>query len=240
MARSQSCIALLATVLVALPSLLRAQVSSQLLSQARAQIAAHRLDSAAVLLRSVALDQRADSTGRAEAFLWLGVVAFYAGQDSSARQSFREALRHDELLVGAPVLANLDSTLADIWEGEQTKALCGELVPAWGWPPDPLRATAMNREARLAQGPETISRNALWYPPKLRSASIQGRVLVRAIVDADGRPEHGSVRILSTPHHGFNDSVLDYTQHAQFRPATADGKHVRSCVVMPIDFRIAR
>lgn len=240
MVRSQIAAVALATSLVAPPSLLRAQVSSQLLAQARTQIAHHRLDSAGVLLKTVADDARADSSGRAEAFLWLGVVAFYTGHDSSATESFREALRHDVLLVGAPVLANLDSTLADTWEGEQTKAVCGEMLPAWGWPPD-AGASAMNRQARAAaQGPEITSGPELWYPDRLRNASIQGRVLVRAIVDASGRAEKGSVRILTTPNDGFNDSVLDYMRNARFRPATVDGGHVRSCVVVPIDFKITR
>ncbi len=239
MIRSLIATLVMATALLATPSSLCAQSHSQLLAGARAQLIGHNLDSAITLLRAVADNGQADSSERAEAFMWLGVTTFYKGQDSSAKDAFREALRNDPLLVAATMLANLDSTLADMWEREQTIAVCGEMMPAWGWPPGPpTTARGMNQEARAGQAPEIISGPPLLYPSNLREALIQGRVLVRAVIDPSGKAERGSVRVLSTPNHGFNSAVTDYTEHAKFSGAMAGGARIRSCVVLPIDFKI--
>jgi hypothetical protein len=236
-------VAVAIAILVA-PSLLNAQGSAKLLADARGQLAGHNLDSAITILRTVTSDQRADSSSRAEAFMWLGVAAFYKGQDSAALVDFREALRNDPLLVAATPLASLDSTLADWWEREQTLALCGEALPAWGWPPAPLPApttvTPMNVDARVGQAPEIISGPRLEYPDNLRRALVQGRVLARVIIDTSGHAERGSVRVLTTPHHDFKQPVIEYTEHARFRGAVLHGARVRSCVVLPVDFRISR
>jgi TonB family protein len=98
----------------------------------------------------------------------------------------------------------------------------------------------MNAEARAAQAPEIVSGPPLWYPDNLRRAFIQGRVLVRAIIDSSGKAERGSVRVLFTPNPGFNQPVIDYTEHAQFSVAVSRGVRTRSCVVIPVDFKIKR
>ena len=90
---------------------LRAQQSAttQRLVDARQQIGAHRLDSAATLLRGVIGSSDASASRRAEAFMWLGVVSFSQGHDSGAAAAFREALKGEPLLAAEPVLARLDS-----------------------------------------------------------------------------------------------------------------------------------
>ena len=229
-----------ATACVVVTTVLSAQSHWTRLADARGQLARRNLDSAAIVLRSVTSDPRADSTARAEAFMWLGVVVFYQGQDSSARANFQEALRYSPLLLAAETLARLDSVLADRWERDQTLALCGEALPAWGWPPNPPSTSPMNAEARAGKAPEMRKRPSLEYPEHLRSQYIQGRVLARAVLDSTGRAERGSVRILSTPHPDFSRNVLRMVEDARFSAAVSGDTAVRSCVILPVDFSIRR
>jgi TonB family protein len=211
----------------------------QVLEEARAQIRARRLDSAATLLRAVTTSSLAETSDLAEAYMWLGVVSFYKAQDSATRTAFREAVRNKPLMAMGPRLAQLDSSLAELWENEQTIAVCGELLPVWGWPFGRSPSNApINATARAGIGPEIVSAPAVHYPDQLRRAGIQGRVIVRVLVDAQGRTEKGSARILESAHSGFNDVVIQYMERAQFRAAAASTGPVRSCVVIPVDFTI--
>jgi len=209
------------------------------LADARDQIRARHLDSAITLLHAITLSDPPDSLDRAEAFMWLGVATFYKGQDSATSYAFRDALRNNPLLTPAGLLAQLDSGLAALWEYEQTNLLCGEVLPAWLWPDGPSPTGApLNSDARAAQAPEIVSGPRVSYPDNLRLADIQGRVVVRAIIDTRGRTERGSVRILWTAHPGFNSPATEYTEHAHFNAGMSSAGRVRSCVVLPIDFKI--
>jgi TonB family protein len=209
--------------------------SSQALADALAQIRAHKLDSATVLLQQIATAPGADSSERAVAYMWLGVASFYSGQDSAARNHFTRALEIDPLLTASGVLARLDSSLAAAWEDEQTRALCGEALPAWIWATAPSETgEPLNSRARGSRPPDIVSGPALNYPEDLRLVGIQGRVVARVIIDSSGHAKPGAIRIISTPNTGFNESVTKYFQKAQFTPRT------RSCVVLPVDFKIRR
>jgi hypothetical protein len=215
---------------------LKGQQPAQLLADARDQIRATRLDSAITLLHAVTTSPKADSSERAEAFLWFGVAAFYKSPDSVGN-SFRNALANNPLMMPAGILARLDSALAAVWEREQTTVLCGEALPGWLWTFGDA-ATALNSDARAAQGPRIVSGPTISYPDNLLRAGVQGLVVVRALIDSLGRVERGSVRIVTTAHHDFNDPATQYTQHTKFSAAVSGTKRVRSCVVRLIDFRI--
>ena len=221
------------------PSRLSSQRSGQLLTDARDQIRTRNLDSAITLLHAITTSSQADSSERAEAFIWLGVATFYKGQDSTATYAFKDALDNNPLQTPAAVLARLDSGLAALWERQQTTVLCGEALPAWLGDPGPTGAP-LNPDARAAQGPEVISGPLLSYPDNLRRAYVQGRVMVRALIDTLGRAERGSVRIISTAHRDFNKPVTEYMERAHFRVAVSSAGRVRSCVILPVDFRIKR
>ena len=222
-------------------TVLSAQNYSTRLADARGQLASRNVDSAAALLRNVTSDPGVDSTVRAEAFMWLGVAVFYQGQDSSARANLREALRYDPLLLAAQPLNRLDLVLAEWWEREQTLAVCGEALPAWGWPPDPPSLSgAMNAAARAGTAPEFTRRPPIRYPVSVRNRNIQGRVLARAILDRSGRAERGAVRIFSTPHHDLSQAVVEMIERARFSAARSGDTPVRSCVILPVDFSIRR
>ncbi len=240
MSRTLLCAVTFVTGLGLAPLPLRGQRSAQLLADARDQIRARNLDSAITLLHAVTMAQQEDSAERAEAFMWLGVATFYRGTDSEVSEAFRAALANRPLLTPAPILTKLDSTLAALWEHEQTSALCGESLPAWLGTSGGqlLSSTALNSEARSARGPELISGPPLMYPDNLRRADIQGHVMVRAVIDTLGRAAPGSLHIVSSANHGFDGPVIDYAKHARFSAALAAAGRVRSCIVFPVDFRI--
>jgi len=238
MSRTLFCAVTFATGLVLAAPRLSGQGPAQLLADARDQIRARNLDSAVTLLHAVTISQRADSAERAEAYVWLGVTTFYRGTDSETSEAFRAALANRPLLTAASVLTELDSTLSALWEHEQTIALCGESLPFWLGASGGPSSTALNSKARSTRGPELISGPPLRYPEMLRRADIQGRVMVRAVIDTRGRAAPASLHIVSSAHHGFDGPVIDYAKHARFSAAVSSAGPVRSCVVFPVDFRI--
>jgi len=208
--------------------------SSQALADALAQIRAHRLDSATVLLQQIAAIPGADSSERAVAYMWLGVTSFYRGQDSVATDHFHRALGMNPLLTASSVLARLDSGLALTWEDAQTTALCGQALPAWIWATASDTGNALNVAARTRPPPQLVAGPFPPYPEDLRRKGVQGRVVARTIVDSTGHAEPGSVRIISTPDTGFNAPVTEYFQTASYT------SRARACVVLPVDFSVRR
>jgi TonB family protein len=76
------------------------------------------------------------------------------------------------------------------------------------------------------------------YPESLRSVNVQGEVMVQYIVDARGRVEPGSIKILSSPHKLFADAVRAALLEARFRPAKVGGNAVRQLVEQPFVFKL--
>ncbi len=105
---------------------------------------------------------------------------------------------------------------------------------------DPVTPTGNDvfMEAVVDEKPALLSAPQLVYPELLRQAGIQGRVLVRAIIDTMGRAEPNSVTILQSPNPGFDRSVKDYVLKTMFRPARIHGRAVRVLIQMPIAFAL--
>jgi protein TonB len=76
------------------------------------------------------------------------------------------------------------------------------------------------------------------YPDALKSVNVQGEVMVQYIVDARGRVESGSIKILSTSHKLFADAVRTALLEARFRPAQVGGNNVRQLVEQPFIFKL--
>ncbi len=101
--------------------------------------------------------------------------------------------------------------------------------------------TAVVSAADLEQPPQLVAQScaAPVYPPMLRAARVEGRVLIQAVVDTLGRVEPGSLEILQTGHSQFNDAARRSVVSCRFRPAMAGGRPVRARVHVPISFRLA-
>jgi TonB family protein len=74
------------------------------------------------------------------------------------------------------------------------------------------------------------------YPETLRATGIEGRTLVRFVVDTLGRVEPGSATVVSTTHPAFAASALAVIPGLRFRPAEAGGRHVRQLAELPFEF----
>lgn len=76
------------------------------------------------------------------------------------------------------------------------------------------------------------------YPEMLRSAGLDGGVLVEFVVDTLGRIENGSLKVIQSDHDLFVSSVRSVVPRLRFIPAEARGQKVRQLVRLPFRFDI--
>jgi periplasmic protein TonB len=93
-------------------------------------------------------------------------------------------------------------------------------------------------ESLVEEKPSVLSATPATFPELLKTAGIQGRVLLQAIIDTSGRAEPNSVKILQSPNPGFDQGSRNYVLHALFRPARVHGRAVRVLIQIPIDYHI--
>jgi protein TonB len=77
------------------------------------------------------------------------------------------------------------------------------------------------------------------YPQSLRSASLEGEVLITFVVDTSGRVEPGSLRIVKSSHPLFAESVQRWLPKTRYRPAEIGGRRVRQLVQQQVGFALA-
>jgi TonB family protein len=94
-------------------------------------------------------------------------------------------------------------------------------------------------EAVVEERPALLSAPAPFYPPILRQAGIQGRVVLAAIVDTLGRAEPGSIKIVASANPAFDTPTVTWILGAQFRPARVHGQAVRVHITMPVDYALS-
>jgi periplasmic protein TonB len=78
------------------------------------------------------------------------------------------------------------------------------------------------------------------YPESLRGAGVEGKVLIRFVVDTAGRIEPSSVQVLSATHPLFVQAVKAALGGFRFRPAEVAGRRVEATAEMPFEFSISR
>jgi len=98
--------------------------------------------------------------------------------------------------------------------------------------------TEVYAEAVVEERPALLSAPPPVYPALLRQARIQGRVIVRAIIDTTGRVEPRSVRIIKSPSPAFDQPTKDWVMKALFRPARMHGQAVRAFINLPVDYSL--
>ncbi|WP_282267036.1 energy transducer TonB [Stenotrophomonas sp. PS02298] len=79
------------------------------------------------------------------------------------------------------------------------------------------------------------------YPAAALNAGLEGDVIVRLQIDANGRVSQATV----VGHEGGVDPALDQAaiqalQHWRFQPAMRDGRAINSVVQVPVEFRTGR
>ena len=226
------------------------QTAADRIAAARAEIRSHNLDSAAALLRQVVdSPSTADPSDRAVAFMWLGIVGFYNGDDSATARSFRASLALNPLLSGDD-LVRVDSTLASMWKREQAGARRGAAVdPRAGrsTAPAPIIALGGSAAHDCARGCKAGERPpGLLELPQMRidadrgqlgPSGVHGRVVVRAVIDESGRLEPASISLVTSSSSAFERAVREVLPQLRFRPAQAGNEPVAALIELRFDIR---
>lgn len=116
------------------------------------------------------------------------------------------------------------------------RALASETAGSPAGPPGPAERTAGAGEVDVPAA--AIHQPSPRYPPALRLAGIEGRVLVEFIIDTTGHLEPGSSKVLESSHRGFEGAALETLERSLFRPARLAGRSVRQRTLQAIAFRI--
>jgi hypothetical protein len=230
------------------PGALAAQARARdLVTAARAQLGAGNIDSGLVLLR-FALDSStvAASGDRVNALVWRGVLQFFKGRDSLARESFRDALVIDPRLEVAG-LAQIDSILADEFEtvrrsvqppptAARPSAALARL--AAGPPPDTLYSCVPECHG-LDEPPRAVAGEAetVTLPSGGPSPIMGGVAVVRFVVDGTGGVEPGSITVVSAPNPGLHDMLVDHVRRVRFSPGRVQGRGVRVLLLWRLNLR---
>jgi len=144
--------------------------------------------------------------------------------------------------IAAPVLPPFESPPAPAMPPGAVDPFPG--VPGTGavvvtGPPSPAPAAPMDART-VEEQPVLLSHPAPAYPDILRSAGIEGRVVVEAVLDTTGRVERASVRIVSSSHALFVPAASALVLGSLYRPARFGGMPVRVRIQVPVDFRLRR
>jgi protein TonB len=150
-------------------------------------------------------------------------------------------------MVRIPVPISVPTTLPPIDLSSKVAAdsiVIGGSTRATGGPPRSLvdgEPAAMSNEWRGSELSMHILTTATpRYPESLRSAGINGRVLVRFTVDTVGRVDPASIRILASTHELFTMAVREALARFRFKPAEVGGRRVAALAEMPFEFQITR
>jgi protein TonB len=76
------------------------------------------------------------------------------------------------------------------------------------------------------------------YPDMLRTANVEGQVLVQFVVDTTGHAEISTFRVLRSTHDLFTMAVKHALDSMEFSPAELSGRKVKQLVQMPFMFSV--
>jgi protein TonB len=75
------------------------------------------------------------------------------------------------------------------------------------------------------------------YPVKARRLDLQGRVIVRLVVDTAGNPQVCAIQEATPPGY-FDDAALDAARRTRFIPGKRQGRAVNTVVLLPFTFSL--
>ncbi|HQN20502.1 MAG TPA: energy transducer TonB [Syntrophobacteraceae bacterium] len=91
--------------------------------------------------------------------------------------------------------------------------------------------------AAVDQIPQIVRKTEPDYPPRARRQCVCGRVVLRFLVQTDGRVSRASI-VEASPAGYFEQSALDAVRHWHFKPGVYRGKAVATWVTLPIQFKL--
>ncbi len=92
-------------------------------------------------------------------------------------------------------------------------------------------------EKQVSGVPGTVN---LRYPDMLRSANVEGEVLVQFVVDTTGRADLSQFKVLKSSHDLFTNSVRNALSQMRFYPAEIGGRKVKQLVQQPFNFTLTK
>lgn len=78
------------------------------------------------------------------------------------------------------------------------------------------------------------------YPRHLRTAGVEGSVVVTFVVDVTGRADAGSITIVAATHPSFADAVRQWLRRTRYAPAEINREPVRQLVQQEVGFTLER
>ena len=78
------------------------------------------------------------------------------------------------------------------------------------------------------------------YPDSLRTAGVEGEVLVQFVVDAEGRPDVSTFKVLKANREEFVVAVRSALPEMRFQTARKSGRAVKQVVQQPFMFQVSR
>jgi TonB family protein len=109
--------------------------------------------------------------------------------------------------------------------------------------PGPVAETSSSAvldESQVDTPPIRVSSPPLTYPPLLREAGIEGRVVVEFVVDTSGHVDPNSVEVISSTHKAFELPAVDVVKGSLFRPAIIGGAPTAMRTRQPVEFHIMK
>jgi len=103
----------------------------------------------------------------------------------------------------------------------------------------PVTADAIYEAATDVPGfqpAEVLSEPPPTYPRELASVGLAGRVALEFVIDTSGKVESGSVKVLESSHHAFEDAAVLATAGFRFRPARVNAHPVRQLTRQSVRF----
>lgn len=88
-------------------------------------------------------------------------------------------------------------------------------------------------------GQQVPGTGPLHYPEALRSASVEGVVHAQFVVDADGRYQEGTFKVIKSSHELFTQAVKDALPDMRFYAADVGGMKVKQFVQKTFTFSLA-
>jgi beta-lactamase regulating signal transducer with metallopeptidase domain len=100
--------------------------------------------------------------------------------------------------------------------------------------------TSVIEPAAIDQAPVVLSGATAPFPDLTRLAGIEGRVVVQARIETNGRADSGSVTVLQSPHPALAQVAKSAVLRSLFRPAQSKGRAVGAVAHVVYDFMTTR
>jgi len=95
----------------------------------------------------------------------------------------------------------------------------------------------LDKPAALSSQEMTARLLARSYPAALQRAGITGTVQVQFVVDAAGKVEPSSIKVLSSTVPALAEAAAGIVSEIRFKPGQVKGQAVKSVVLLPIVYK---